>query len=111
MDFTDLDPDACMHSVSLDVAEDMRQHYRDLYVHMLQARKRMDEGMPNVVLAGLTVLWLECVHSAFGTVEYESAISILRDVQPNGKSVYREMRRAARDFLRRSKWLPVKRST
>jgi len=68
-------------------------------------------GLSNVVMAGLTVVWLECVHSLSGSPDGESAIALLRDLSPGDRAVAKEMRMAARDFLRRSRWLPKQRTT
>lgn len=110
MTFDDVDNDACMHGLTFEVADDLREHYVELMKSMFVRRNQLEDGMPNVVLAALTVLWLEAVHSSLGTIDYESAISILRDVKPKEKGQAKEMRSAARDFLRRAYWLPKRRS-
>lgn len=111
MKFDEVEPGTCMHRVAVDVAEELRSQIRDLWEDMYRRNKAMGGGMANVTLAGLTVVWLECVHATMGTLDSESAISLLRDLRPEDKEVAREMRLAARDFLRRSRWLPKRRAT
>lgn len=111
MDFSEITPDQCMHQVSVDVAAELRETIRDLYGGMFMRAQEMEGVMPNVVLAGLTLIWLESAHAVFGTADYESAISLLRGIKPDDDAITTEMRQAARDILRRSKWLPRKRRT
>ncbi len=109
MDFSAISPDDCMHKVSMEVADELRDTLRELYVGMYQRSETLDGTMPNVVLAGFTLLWLESVHAVHGTMDYETAISLLKSIRPDDPSVAKEMKRAARDFLRRSRWLPKQR--
>lgn len=104
MDFSTVQPDDCMHTVSMTVSEDLRERVRELYVGMYQRSDEIQGAIPNVVLAGLTLLWLESVHAVFGTADYESAVRLLKKIRPNDKQVTSEMRMAARDMLRRSGW-------
>jgi hypothetical protein len=109
MDFSELKPDDCMHTVAMDVAAELREAMRSLYVGMYQKNEDMQGAMPNVVLAGLSLLWLESAHTVFGTADYETALSLVKGIRPNDKEVEREMKQVARDFLRRSRWLPKRR--
>lgn len=109
MQFDHVEADSCMHHVALEVAEELREQIMASYLAMYVRNREMGGGMSNVVLAGLTLVWLECVHSLMGTPDSESAISLLQDLRPSESSVTKEMRMAARDFLRRSKWLPKRR--
>lgn len=111
MKFDHVDADTCMHGVAVEVADELRDHVRLVYEDMHLRNKEMGGGMANVTLAGLTVVWLECVHATMGTLDSESAISLLRELRPSDKEAAREMRLAARDFLRRSRWLPKRRTT
>ena len=104
MNFDDVHPDTCMHSVAVDVADEIREHVRDLYLRQHQRNQETDGGMANVVLAGLTMVWLESVHTVWNTPTSESAMCLLKGVKPEAREVKREMQRAARDFLRRSGW-------
>lgn len=108
MDFSTVQPDDCMHTVSMTVSEDLRERVRELYLGMYQRSEEINGVMPNVVLAGLTLLWLESVHTVFGTADYESAVRLLKKIRPNDKVVTGEMRMAARDMLRRSGWTTKK---
>jgi len=60
--------------------------------------------MANVVLAGLTLVWLESVHTVWNTPTGESAVGLMTQLRPDDKESKRDMQRAARDFLRRSGW-------
>jgi hypothetical protein len=111
MAFEDIDADTCQHHVALEVADKFREQFRELYADMYRRNSDVGGGLSNFVMAGLTVVWLECVHSLSGSPDGESAISLLRDMRPDDRDVVREMRRAARDFLRRSRWLPKQRAT
>ena len=111
MDFSSITPDDCMHKVSMEVADELRESLRSMYVGMYQQSETLDGAMPNVVLTGFTLLWLESVHAVFGTADYETAITLLKSIRPSEKAVSLEMKRAAGDFLRRSRWLPKKRRT
>lgn len=110
MEFDHVTPDTCMHGVSLEFADELREMVHQNYVGMYLRNHEIGGGMDNIVLAGLTVVWLECVHSLMGTPDFESAIALLADMRPKERVVAKEMRMAARDFLRRSKWLPKRRS-
>ena len=105
MDFSQVQPDDCMHTLAADVAEELRQHLRLLYIGMYKRSEELNGAMPNVVLAGVTLLWLEAIQTLFGTADYESAIRLVNGMRPNNDQVTREMRLAARDVLRRSGWL------
>lgn len=110
MRFEDVDAESCMHGVALDVADELREQIRSTYEDMHHRNQQIGGGMANVALAGLTVVWMECVHATMGTLDSESAISLLRDMRPEDKEAAREMRMAVRDFLRRSHWLPKRRA-
>lgn len=109
MDFSEIKPDDCMHTVSMDVTSELRDAVRSLYVGMYEKNEDLQGAMPNVVLAGLSLLWLESVHAVFGTADYETAISLIKGIRPNDKEIEQEMKQAARDFLRRSRWTPKRR--
>jgi hypothetical protein len=104
MNFDEVDPDECMHSVAVDVADELREHIRDLYMRQHQRNQETDGGMANVVLAGLTLVWLESVQTVWNTPTGESAVALLRRLRPETREAKRDMQRAARDFLRRSGW-------
>jgi hypothetical protein len=106
MIFEEVDDSTCMHAVSLGVAESLREHVREMYRSMFERNTELQGSLPNAVLAGLTLLWLESVHNVLGSMDYESAIRLVTDCRPNDKQVEKEMKQAARDFLRRSRWLP-----
>lgn len=104
MDFNEVEPDSCMHNVTIDVADELREHVQDLYARQHQRNLETDGAMANVVLAGLTLVWLEAVHTIWNTVSSESAMSLMKGLAPDKKGDKRSMARAARDFLRRSGW-------
>lgn len=104
MNFDEVHPDTCMHSVAVDVADDIRELVRDLYLRQHQRNQETDGAMANVVLAGLTLVWLESVHTVWNTPTGESAVGLMHGLKPESRGVKREMQRAARDFLRRSGW-------
>lgn len=106
MDFSQVAAEDSMHEVTMTVASELRETLRGLYLGMYQRNAEFQGAMPNVVLAGLTLLWLEAVHTIHGTADYESALRLVKGLRPNVPEVEKEMRRAARDFLRRSRWLP-----
>jgi hypothetical protein len=104
MNFDDVQADACMHSVTVDAADDIREYVRDLYLRQHQRNQETGGAMANVVLAGLTLVWLESVHTVWNTPTGESAVGLMHGLKPEARGVKREMQRAARDFLRRSGW-------
>jgi len=104
VNFQHVDKTSSMHDVALEVADDFRQHLHHLY-HAQDSRNQETGGiMANVVLAGLTIAWLEAVHAGWSTPYGESALGLLREIRPEKKGTSREMKHAARDFLRRSRW-------
>ena len=111
MIFDQVDEDTCMHEKAFEVADVMREQVRDLYGEMFRRNRELQGSMANAVLAGLTLLWLESVHNVFGSMDYESALNLVRECKPTDPAVHREMRASARDFLRRSRWLKIKRRT
>jgi hypothetical protein len=111
MEFDDIDADTCQHHAALQVADEFREQFRTLYAGMYRRNAAIGGGLSNMVMAGMTVVWLECVHSLMGSPDSESAIALLRDMRPDDRAVAKEMRMAARDFLRRSRWLPKQRAT
>lgn len=111
MIFDQVDDDTCMHDKAFEVSDVLREQVRDLYAEMFRRNGELQGSMANAVLAGLTLLWLESVHNVFGSMDYESALNLVRDCKPTNPEVHREMRAAARDFLRRSRWLKIKRRT
>lgn len=104
MVFDNADADTCPHALATDVADELREHVRDLYARQHKRNVETDGGMANVVLAGLTAVWLEAVHACWNSMLSESAISVLRGMSPEDRETKRSMKRAARDFLRRSRW-------
>jgi hypothetical protein len=104
MDFDNVSSGDCMHAVSIQVADDVRNHLKDLYSGLYARSEALPDGLPNVVLAGLTLVWLESVYNVFGSASYESAVSLLKQIRTENKTVRTGMRHAAHDFLRRSGW-------
>jgi hypothetical protein len=104
MSFEDVHADTCMHSVAIGVADDIGRYIQDLYDAQHARNQETDGAMANVVLAALTIVWLDAAHTAWNTPAGESAISLMRGLKPGHKGRKREMQRAARDFLRRSGW-------
>jgi hypothetical protein len=113
MTFDEVGVDDDMAEVAVRVGDEMRDKVRELYAAMCQRNRELyeenDRGMANVVLAGLTLVWLELVHNTMGTGHSESAITLLLNLRPQDRGVARDMKMAARDFLRRSRWLPKRR--
>jgi len=104
MDFDKVDAGTCPHQAAVDVADELRTHVQQLYVKQHQRNQEIQGGLSNSVLAGLTIVWLEAVHACWNTVLSESAMSVLKGMSPEDKASKRSMKRAARDFLRRSGW-------
>lgn len=104
MNFDEVHSDTCMHGVAIDVANELREHLRDLYAAQQQRSEETTGAMANVVLTGLTLVWLESVHTVWNTPTGESAVRLMHGLKPESKGLKRGMQRAARDFLRRSGW-------
>jgi hypothetical protein len=104
MDFESIDADSCQYTAALDVAEHLRSELRELWRMQDERGKEIGGDLANVVLAGLTVVWLESVTAQWNTVYGESAMSLMRGLNPGDKEDKTDMKRAARDFLRRSNW-------
>jgi len=104
MNFEEVQSTDCMPSVAIQVADDIRSHVKSVYVDMLSRSRELEDGLPNVVLAGLTLVWLESARNLFGSASYESAVSLLSAIRPENKEDGRATRRAAADLLRRSGW-------
>lgn len=111
MDFSTVQSSDCMHDVAMQVANEFREKARELYLGMYQRSADLEGTIPNVVLAGMTLLWLESLDAVHGTMDYETALALVKDIRPNEKEVDRRIRGIARDFLRRSRWLPKRRAT
>ena len=104
MTFDDADAGTCPRSLAIAVAEELRQHINDLNQRQHQRNLETDGAMANVVMAGLTIVWLEAVTAQWGTAYGESAMSLMRGLRLGTKEATVDMKRAARDFLRRSNW-------
>ena len=104
MKFDQVQSTDCMRDVTIQVADDLREHLQELYLRMFQRVAELEDGMPNVVLAGLTLVWLEAAHNIFGTASYESAISLLSGIRPDDREALAGMKQSAADVLRRSGW-------
>lgn len=104
VDFDKIQADDCMHMASVAVADELRDHINDLYLRQHKRNQETDGAMANIVLAGLTLVWIESVHTVWNTVNSESAIALLKGLRPEDKATKQSMKRAARDFLRRSGW-------
>ena len=104
MDFQSVDPESCQHTTAIELSNELREHINDLLASQTLRNQEVGGGLCNVVLAGLTIAWLDTVYSHWNTVSGESAMSLLKALRPQDKEVARSMRRAARDFLRRSGW-------
>jgi hypothetical protein len=104
MEFDDIDADTCPYHAAMDVADNIRSHVMELYQKQAARSSELESGLTNSVLAGLTIVWIEAVHSSWNTMFSESAMAVLRGMSPEDKQTRREMKRAARDFLRRSGW-------
>lgn len=104
MDFSNVQSSDNMSSLTIDVADDIRDHVREVYLQMFERCQELEDGMPNVVLPALTLVWLESVSSIFGSASYESAVSLLSTLRAGDRDTQRLMRRSAADLLRRSGW-------
>ena len=104
MDFHSVDPASCQRTAALAVAEHLREELRDLWRQQHERNLETGGGIANVVLAGLTIVWLESVAAQWDTVYGESAMSLMRGLRLGTKEETTDMKRAARDFLRRSNW-------
>lgn len=104
MTFDDVDAETCMHSLAINVAAEFRDHLEEMYRNLHARNAEISGGLANVVLAGLTLAWLEAVYASWNTPYGESAMSLMRSLKPETKEVKRGMQRAARDFLRRSRY-------
>ncbi len=93
-----------MADASVRLAEDIRLFIDDLYQQQHQRNVETNGGLANIVLAGLTLVWLESVYQSWNTVHGESAMSLLRVLRPRNKGRAVAVRRSGRDFLRRSGW-------
>lgn len=102
MNFSEVQEDADMAEVTIALAEDIRAYLADLYEQQHQRNVETNGAMANVVLAAITIAWMESVHGAWNTMHGESAMSLLKVLRPRAKEDRRNLRRAARDFLRRS---------
>lgn len=109
MIFDQVDENTCMHEKAFEVADVLREQVRDMYQDMFRRNGELQGSLANAVLAGLTLLWLESVHNVFGSMDYESALNLVRDCKPTDRNVHKEMRAATRDFLRRSGWIKIPR--
>lgn len=98
----DGDKNADMAEAAIQVADEIRCYLDDLYQQQQLRNADTNGAMANVVLAGLTMVWLEAVHSAWNTAMGESALSLLRLLRPKKREDRLNLRRAGRDFLRRS---------
>jgi hypothetical protein len=104
MDFQSVDPDSCQHAAALAVAEKLREELNGLWRQQHERNQETGGGIANVVLAGLTIVWLESVAAQWDTFYGESAMSLMRGLRLGTKEETTDMKRAARDFLRRSNW-------
>lgn len=104
MDFDDVESNDCMPEVALRVADDIGLHVRQLYLGMIERSAYLENGLPNVVLTGLTIVWLEQCQELFGSASFESAVSMLRSIRPHSNEIQLKMKRSAADLLRRSGW-------
>jgi hypothetical protein len=104
MKFDEVQSTDSMQDLSIQVADDIRDHVREIYVRMIQRSSELEDGLPNVVLAGLTLVWIETVYNVFGSASYESAVRLLSGIRPDDAATRKCMKRAAADVLRRSGW-------
>jgi len=104
VDFDKVTQDDCMHDLAVKVSDDVMDKINDLYSGLYAKSEALSDGLPNVVLAGLTLSWLQCVYNVFGSASYESAVTLLRSIRPTDRDTRSGMRHAAHDFLRRSGW-------
>ena len=103
MIFNDIDDDTCMPTLAAEVAKELSDHINKLYDSQATCHQE-GHSVANVVLAGLTLAWLDAVHNCWNTMPCESAMSVLRAIGPEDRSTKRDYKLAARDFLRRSGW-------
>ncbi len=111
INFEAIEQDACMPAVCIEVMDELRDHVHDLYKRMFQQCERLPDGMPNVILPALTLVWIEAAYNVFGSASYESAITLLRTLEPVDPETRKGMRQAVNDLMRRSRWAKRRKST
>jgi hypothetical protein len=111
VDFGKIQQDACMPAACIKVMDELRDHVHDLYARMFQRCERLPDGLPNLILPALTLVWIESVYNVFGSASYESAITMLRVLEPEDAETRKGMRQAVNDLMRRSRWAKRRKST